>query len=46
MQINLLNSLKMLRVGSLLASVVRLFHSFTSRYEKYFCPFTDDVLIS
>ena len=36
--------LKLLRIGALLASVGRLFHSFTPRYEKHFCPPTEDFL--
>ena len=32
----------MLRVGALLASVDRPFHSFTSRCEKHLCPFTEE----
>ena len=34
--------LKVPRVGALFASVDRLFHSCTPRYEKFLCPFTDD----
>ena len=30
------------RVGALFASVNRLFHSFTRRYEKHLCSFTED----
>ena len=35
--------LKAPRVGALFASVGRLFHSLTPRYEKHFYPITEDI---
>ena len=46
MQINFLKFLKVPRVGALFASVGRLFHSFTPRYEKHLRLFTEDFLVS
>ena len=42
MLVNLLKSWRVPRVGALFASVDRLFHSFTPRYEKHLCPFKED----
>ena len=41
-----MNLLKMPRVGALLASSGRLFHSFTPRHEKHLFPFTEDFFVS